>query len=63
MVVDIKKVNLLVLLNANTRSENSIASEEQDMLNWMFLDRSIEFVKLKEVIKIILAMALQNKHN
>lgn len=63
MVVDIKKVNLLVLLNANTRSKNSIASEEQDMLNWMFLDRSIEFVKLKEVIKIILAMALQNKHN
>lgn len=33
MVVDIKKVNLLVLLNANIRSENSVALEEQDMLN------------------------------
>lgn len=63
MVVDIKKVNLLVLLNANIRSENSVALEEQDMLNWIFLDGSIELVKLKEVIKIILAMALQNKHN
>ena len=63
MVVDIKKVNLLVLLNANIRSKNSVALEEQDMLNWIFLDGSIELVKLKEVIKIILGMALQNKHN